>query len=124
MASGRGAIFRRFLVDDLKLTPKDPVVPEPPKPPEAPVEAAPAEALPGDEASAPVGSGNGADASVQPIHRQLQITEDVTEIKGLDAGLYLVEAIVSSKDFSHLVGSGEKITLAPGTIPEVRFKQK
>src|SRR4051812_2839665 len=48
----------RLLVDDLKLTPKDPVVPEPPKPPEEPAHAAPGEApLPGDEASAPAGSG-------------------------------------------------------------------
>ena len=51
----------RFLVDDLKLTPKDP---EPPKVVEPPVAAKPAtaavapnQALPGDEASPPPGGG-------------------------------------------------------------------
>jgi hypothetical protein len=47
----------RLLIDDLKLTPKDPVVPEPPKPP---AEAAPAPAAadaPPGEADAPAGSG-------------------------------------------------------------------
>jgi hypothetical protein len=47
----------RLLIDDLKLTPKDPVIPEAPKPP---AEAAPAadapDAVPG-EPEAPVGSG-------------------------------------------------------------------
>jgi hypothetical protein len=48
----------RLLVDDLKLTPKDPVVPEAPKPPaEAePAAAAAPDALPG-ESGAPVGAG-------------------------------------------------------------------
>ena len=48
----------RLLVDDLKLTPKDPVVPEPPKPPAEPEPAA--GALPGElpgEGDAPVGAG-------------------------------------------------------------------
>jgi hypothetical protein len=43
----------RLLIDDLKLTPKDPVVPEPPKPP---AEAGAPEAAPG-EAEPPVGGG-------------------------------------------------------------------
>jgi hypothetical protein len=47
----------RLLIDDLKLTPKDPVVPEPPKPP-AETAAAPAAAdAPPGEAEAPAGSG-------------------------------------------------------------------
>src|SRR3954467_8952902 len=49
----------RLLVDDLKLTPKDPVVPEPPKPPaeaEPAAESAPGELPP--EGDAPVGAGN------------------------------------------------------------------
>src|SRR3954467_1513830 len=47
----------RLLIDDLKLTPKDPVVPEAPKPP---AEAAPADGAPdavAGEADAPVGGG-------------------------------------------------------------------
>lgn len=48
----------RLLVDDLKLTPKDPIVPEAPKPPEsaAPAEAGAPDAHPG-EGDAPAGSG-------------------------------------------------------------------
>jgi hypothetical protein len=43
----------RLLVDDLKLTPKDPVIPEPPKPP---ADAAAPDATPA-EADAPAGGG-------------------------------------------------------------------
>ncbi|HEV7403555.1 MAG TPA: hypothetical protein VGO11_11530 [Chthoniobacteraceae bacterium] len=46
----------RLLVDDLKLTPKDPVIPEPPKPPAEPADAGAPDAVPG-EADAPVGAG-------------------------------------------------------------------
>ena len=47
----------RLLVDDLKLTPKDPVVPEPPKPAEEPAPAPPAAAGEGVPADAPVDPG-------------------------------------------------------------------
>src|SRR5260221_7548227 len=47
----------RFLVDDLKLTPKDPEPPKPVVPPAAAKPAVDAATLPGDEASPPPGGG-------------------------------------------------------------------